>query len=219
MPTAMYSCGLIVLPVCPTWWLCGIQPASTAARDAPTAPPSASARSLRIVLNGSGPPRPPPPPPTTDAPRRLFDAQLARSFDDLALDLHRVRLAGRLGELHDLAGPGTWDSLERIRPDRGDAILALEGTGGDGQAAEFRRDAVHATVACGQIDDVGGNSRTKAGGEPAADVASDHRVRHEDQRRPRGLGDRFKIIDLRVDDERVDLGVLGEVNLVDRIGL
>jgi hypothetical protein len=27
IPTAMYSCGLTVLPVCPTWNWCGYQPA------------------------------------------------------------------------------------------------------------------------------------------------------------------------------------------------
>ena len=42
MPVAMYSCGETVLPVWPTWDACGYQPASTAARDAPTAAPRAS---------------------------------------------------------------------------------------------------------------------------------------------------------------------------------
>src|ERR1043166_9103333 len=37
MPTATYSCGETVLPVCPTWFWCGYQPASVAAREAPTA--------------------------------------------------------------------------------------------------------------------------------------------------------------------------------------
>src|SRR5699024_2729133 len=43
IPLATYSCGLTVLPVCPTWKQCGYQPESTAAREAPTAAPSASA--------------------------------------------------------------------------------------------------------------------------------------------------------------------------------
>src|SRR6476620_290225 len=44
MPHATYSCGDTCLPVWPTWLVCGYQPASTAARDAPTAAPSESAK-------------------------------------------------------------------------------------------------------------------------------------------------------------------------------
>jgi hypothetical protein len=51
------------LPVCPIWKECGIQPESTAARDAPTAPPSASAR----LSTGSNFPPVPRPPATTIA--------------------------------------------------------------------------------------------------------------------------------------------------------
>ena len=40
MPSARYSSGLTILPVWPICWLYGIQPESTAARVAPTAPPS-----------------------------------------------------------------------------------------------------------------------------------------------------------------------------------
>ncbi|MNR05204.1 hypothetical protein D3C85_1212180 [compost metagenome] len=43
MPTAMYSCGATILPVCPTCRSLGTKPASTAAREAPTAAPSLSA--------------------------------------------------------------------------------------------------------------------------------------------------------------------------------
>ena len=46
MPQAMYSLGATVLPVCPTWWAWLIQPESTAAREAPTVAPRASARGL-----------------------------------------------------------------------------------------------------------------------------------------------------------------------------
>ncbi|MCY1298819.1 hypothetical protein D9M68_774760 [compost metagenome] len=44
MPTAMYSCGATILPVWPTCMSFGTKPASTAAREAPTAAPSLSAR-------------------------------------------------------------------------------------------------------------------------------------------------------------------------------
>src|SRR6516162_4917806 len=60
MPTATYSCGETVLPVWPTWKECGYQPASVTARDAPTAAPSASARSS-MILNPSADPVPRPP--------------------------------------------------------------------------------------------------------------------------------------------------------------
>ena len=43
MPTATYSSGATTLPVCPTCRSLAAYPASTAAREAPTAPPSRSA--------------------------------------------------------------------------------------------------------------------------------------------------------------------------------
>src|SRR4051794_14138569 len=60
MPLAMYSCGDTDLPVWPTWLVCGYQPASTAARDAPTAAPRESA-SASMTEKFSAPltPRPP----------------------------------------------------------------------------------------------------------------------------------------------------------------
>src|ERR1700730_8380617 len=60
IPTAMYSCGETVLPVCPTWNACGYQPASVTARDAPPAAPSASA-SFSMILKPSSDPVPRPP--------------------------------------------------------------------------------------------------------------------------------------------------------------
>ena len=58
---------MTVLPVWPIWYAYGTQPASTAARVAPTAaPPIAAARSSSIE-NASGPPRPRPPAITTGA--------------------------------------------------------------------------------------------------------------------------------------------------------
>src|SRR5215831_412106 len=60
MPTATYSLGETVLPVCPTWSECGRQPASTTAREAPTVAPSAAA-SCSTSAKFSGPLRPRPP--------------------------------------------------------------------------------------------------------------------------------------------------------------
>src|SRR5439155_1647559 len=60
MPQAMYSVGETVLPVWPTWYWWSTQPASTTARDAPTAAPMAAARlSTRWKFSGPFNPRPP----------------------------------------------------------------------------------------------------------------------------------------------------------------
>src|ERR671920_670819 len=60
MPLAMYSCGETDLPVWPTWLVCGYQPASTAAREAPTAAPRESARASTTEKFSALPtPRPP----------------------------------------------------------------------------------------------------------------------------------------------------------------
>src|SRR5690606_37252051 len=63
MPAATYSCGETCLPVWPTCEECGYQPASTAAREAPTAAPSESAKSS----TGEKSPPVPRPPETTIA--------------------------------------------------------------------------------------------------------------------------------------------------------
>ena len=66
MPSATYSFGETVLPVCPTCAEYGYQPASTTARVAPTAPPSACA-SPSASEKASGSPRPRPPATITSA--------------------------------------------------------------------------------------------------------------------------------------------------------
>ena len=68
IPSATYSWGATDTPVWPTWNDCGTYPASTAARDAPTAAPSASARSSTSA-NFSSDPSPRPPETTFAAPR------------------------------------------------------------------------------------------------------------------------------------------------------
>src|SRR5579862_588366 len=60
IPTATYSFGDTVFPVCPTCVGYGYHPASTTARVAATAPPSASASaSTSAKLSGEPSPRPP----------------------------------------------------------------------------------------------------------------------------------------------------------------
>src|SRR5687767_8857897 len=66
MPQATYSFGDTALPVCPTCAAYGYQPASTTARVAPTAPPSAFASSSTSPKL-SGAPRPLPPATITSA--------------------------------------------------------------------------------------------------------------------------------------------------------
>src|SRR5207253_2138295 len=66
IPQAMYSFGDTVFPVCPTCVAYGYQPASTTARVAATAPPSATASSSTSA-NFSGDPRPRPPATITSA--------------------------------------------------------------------------------------------------------------------------------------------------------
>jgi hypothetical protein len=51
IPNAMYNSGATTLPVCPTCNELSAYPASTAARDAPTAAPSASARGYIVAAN------------------------------------------------------------------------------------------------------------------------------------------------------------------------
>jgi len=56
----MYIWGETVLPVWPTWNSCSLQPASTAALEAPTAAPKTSAKSSRRAkLSGPFMPLPP----------------------------------------------------------------------------------------------------------------------------------------------------------------
>ena len=60
MPAATYSVGETVLPVWPTWYWWSTQPASTTAREAPTAAPSeAASSSTRWKFSGPFSPRPP----------------------------------------------------------------------------------------------------------------------------------------------------------------
>src|SRR3989442_8182415 len=66
IPSATYRSGVTVSPVCPTCSSFGRQPASVTAREAPTAPPSASA-SCSTRCQFSGPLRPRPPDTTTRA--------------------------------------------------------------------------------------------------------------------------------------------------------
>src|SRR5712691_8417858 len=60
MPAATYRVGETVLPVWPTWYWWSTQPASTTAREAPTAAPRDAARlSTRWKFSGPFSPRPP----------------------------------------------------------------------------------------------------------------------------------------------------------------
>src|SRR5213596_764993 len=100
MPQAMYSFGATVLPVWPTCVEYGYQPASTTARVAATAPPSACASSS-TNLKFSGPPRPRPPATITCASDCRPLARRVRLLDHRGgrgevLQLHRRVLDLRL---------------------------------------------------------------------------------------------------------------------------
>ena len=66
MPQAMYRSGAIRVPVWPTCWACGRQPADVTTRETPTVPPS-SAASSSSWAKPSALPTPRPPPTTTRA--------------------------------------------------------------------------------------------------------------------------------------------------------
>ena len=92
MPLATYRLGDTVLPVWPIWWLWGIQPASVAARDAPTAPPSASASSP-TRSKPSALPRPRPP--ETMIAASVISGRPEDSASTRSEILARVALSGR----------------------------------------------------------------------------------------------------------------------------
>src|SRR6478735_7229729 len=68
IPHATYRSAEIFVPVCPTWSVCGRQPALVTTREHPTAPPSSPASSS-MIANPSAEPTPRPPPTTTFASR------------------------------------------------------------------------------------------------------------------------------------------------------
>ena len=73
-----------------------------------------------------------------DDRRGFLDAELARRLDDFFIDGDLVGLAGRLLERHDRPGARARNRFERVRADRCDAVVALEGAGGEDGAAQFR---------------------------------------------------------------------------------
>lgn len=85
IPSATYSSGATTFPVCPTCCSLGASPASTTARDAPTAPPRWSARSrARASPRGLCIPRPAAT--TTFAERRSGRAPEEASADPRSSD-------------------------------------------------------------------------------------------------------------------------------------
>ena len=182
MPTAMYSFGVTVFPVCPIWRLYGTQPASAAARDAPTAPPSASRERLQQRVEGF---RSAEPSPAGNDDRRFLECQLARAFLDVALDLGGHTLSGRLFERHDLRARAAGRRRKRVRADGRDAVIRRpQRARGDERAAELRRDAdrPRRPSTCTST-----TSATMPALEPhhqpPGDVASRERVRNQNQRR------------------------------------
>ena len=86
------------MPVCPTWSVCGRQPALVTAREQPTAPPSSSASSS-ITAKPSAEPTPRPPETTTSA--SASDTPARRGRDALG---HLDRVVGRRRRLDSTSG-------------------------------------------------------------------------------------------------------------------
>src|SRR6266540_2388214 len=123
MPTAMYSFGETVLPVCPTWAAYGYQPASTTARVAATAPSRARRASSSRARR-------------RDAPEKRERSQkplLREKVDDLlraaavVLDFHRVAARRRLAECEHLGLRAGFAELRSVDAEvrRADALLRL----------------------------------------------------------------------------------------------
>src|SRR5207302_1568046 len=113
MPTATYNVGLTVLPVCPTWSAWGRHPASTTAREAPTAarPANAAASSSNTLkLAGSLSPRP---------PDTTIGASATSSMPASAalISFTTTRPAGPA--TRDARGDGARVALRRIHAERG----------------------------------------------------------------------------------------------------
>ena len=84
---------MTVFPVCPICRLYGTQPASAAAREAPTAPPSARARGFNRRIERF---RAAEPTPARHDDGRLLERQFAGALLDIALDRGSVAAGGLL---------------------------------------------------------------------------------------------------------------------------
>src|SRR2546425_304149 len=113
IPSATYRSGVTVFPVCPTCSSFGRQPASVTAREAPTAPPSASA-SCSTRCQFSGPLRRRPPDTTT----RASPAEARRKT---RAEVAAVQRGAREDEVRRVAL-----RLRRERRDHGQRAVAIE---------------------------------------------------------------------------------------------
>lgn len=114
IPMAMYNSGATTLPVCPTWRELSAYPASTAALEAPTAAPNASARGSNVVLNVSAFLRARPPEITREATPRSGLSDFVREVLTCSVDGSATGTASMLSIVASaLVGAAAEKAVER----------------------------------------------------------------------------------------------------------
>ena len=210
MPAATYSCGDTCLPVWPTWLLCGYQPASTAARLAPTAAPSESANSSTGLKS----------PPVPRPPETTIAASVSSGRPVAFLGCESVIRAARAVSLRVTSKAST-------APAAGDASSGTEfgltamievpvvTVGGHGvRAGEDRLGGLDAVVAAAHVDGIGDQARAGLDGEPGGDLLAGGVARDEHGRRGDLRDQRGEDLGLRRDEEGRGIGVVDDVDLV-----
>ena len=168
----MYSLGETVLPVCPTCVEYGYQPASTTARVAPTAPPSAAASSS-IIVKPSGDPSPRPP--ATMMSASSIDGPLDSSCV-CSTSVASVEWSENDGlERLDLRAPIRLDRIERPCADHPELRAALPTDVRDDGVAQRRPRTDELAVLHGQIREVPVEPCIEPRGESGRDVCRQHR--------------------------------------------
>ena len=123
MPHAMYRSGAIRVPVWPTCWACGRQPAEVTTRETPTVPPS-SAASSSSCAKPSALPTPRPPPTTTRAsaseitPASAGTREVIRTRKSRSVEVRRERLDARPSPAPRRGGRFEGVRRDRQQPDR-----------------------------------------------------------------------------------------------------
>ena len=210
MPQAMYSFGETVFPVCPTCVAYGYQPASTTARVAPTAPPSAFASSSTRV-KFSGPPRPRPPATITsassiDGPElsscawSTMRALVEKSSSDTShlLDLRRTAALARI----ERAGAEERDPrLRRPADVRIDGVL------------QRRPLADELAVLLRDVDEIPVETGVESRGQPRGDVRAEDGVREQHGVDPLVADELREHVDARLRQRGFELRVVRDVDL------
>ena len=177
----MYSFGATVLPVWPTCVEYGYQPASTTARVAPTAPPSAFASSSTSV-KFSGPPRPAA---AGDDHVGILDRR-ARALLVSLVDHPRVRrvVFERDGHVFDLSRAPGLTRVERPGAEQRDARLRRPADVDVDGVLERGPLADEPSVLLCEVDEVPVDARVEARGKTGGDVCREHGVAEQHRSTP-----------------------------------